>query len=333
MSAGILLQGGAEEGFAGQEHHDKFRGRFELLPVAISRQARACDRALGARGRDLRAADFVVGGFDRFEVRLQRSLGVDYDILVAGQLHDQVGTQAAVAGVDRDLLVEIAVGLHAGDFDHALQLDFSPTAANRWRAQSFHQIAGFCLQRFLRADQRLHLLGERAVSLAAVFFHLLNLAVNLVERVLDGGDQILDCLLAGLEIAFGLALKSLQAGFGEMQKRLVIAFQGFGGEGLEGFAEFFAGAIDQIEFFGRTTSVRARAWIAGRRPAPAGGTGPPAAGRGLRGRRVSPFPSGPNGRLARRCGRAAKTKQARCQTAHPEEQRSLVRWPLVIRCV
>ena len=34
--------------------------------------------------------------FERFEVGLQRHLGVDDDVLAAGQLHPQVGTQLAV---------------------------------------------------------------------------------------------------------------------------------------------------------------------------------------------------------------------------------------------
>ena len=75
-------------------------------------------------------AYFVVGGFDRFEIRLQWRLRVHHYVLAAGQLHNQIGTQSAIAGTDCDLLVEIAESSHAGDLDHALQLNFSPASAH-----------------------------------------------------------------------------------------------------------------------------------------------------------------------------------------------------------
>ena len=53
---------------------------------------------------------------------------------------------------------------------------------------------------------------------------------------------------------FGFALEFLQAGFGELQERLVVVLQGVGGEGLKGFPQFGRSRDRSIQFLGRRLS-------------------------------------------------------------------------------
>ena len=96
--------------------------------------------------------------------------------------------------------------------------DFSPTPAHVRSAQRPHQVPGFRLQFFLRADERLNLGFQIAVGLAARDFHLLNLRVHFAQRLAHRADEIGDRFLAGVEIALGLALKALQRFLRDLQE-------------------------------------------------------------------------------------------------------------------
>ena len=78
-----------------------------------------------------RLARRFVRRLERAQVRVERRLRVDDDVLAAGQADDDVGPHAAiVVAVDRLLLLEIAVLDHAGELDDALQLQLAPAAAD-----------------------------------------------------------------------------------------------------------------------------------------------------------------------------------------------------------
>jgi molecular chaperone DnaK len=65
-----------------------------------------------------RYADRIIRSFKRLQVRLQRGLGIDDDVLVAGKPDDHIGSQAAVFRGDGFLLEKIAVfDLGGGTFD------------------------------------------------------------------------------------------------------------------------------------------------------------------------------------------------------------------------
>ena len=92
-----MLQRGAEQRLAGQEHHDHLRRVSDLLPVRLGRPAGPCDRGPGARGPAAVAArPLIVVALLRVEERLERRLRVDDDLLAAREVDDEVRAQPAV---------------------------------------------------------------------------------------------------------------------------------------------------------------------------------------------------------------------------------------------
>ena len=115
--------------------------------------------------------------------------------LPPGKLHHKIRTQPARLGGHGFLLGKIAVRKHAGDLDHAPQLNLSPASAHVRSAQRPHQIAGLRLQLFLRRDQRLHLGVQIAVGFAARHFHLLNLCIHFIQRIAHRRNHVGDSFL------------------------------------------------------------------------------------------------------------------------------------------
>ena len=189
-----------------------------------------------------RPPGFFVGSLKGIEKGLQRRLRIHHNVLAAGQLHHQVRTQPSSFCGHGLLLGEVAIGEHAGDLDHAPQLNLSPAPAHVGSAQRPHQIAGLRLQLFLGGDERLHLSAQLAVSVAPRHFHLLNLRIHFIQRIAHRRDQVGNRFLPGFQIAPGLALKTLKSLFGNHQERRVIAFQGVGRHSFESIAQFLAGA-------------------------------------------------------------------------------------------
>jgi hypothetical protein len=145
--------------------------------------------------------------------------------------------RAALLGVARLLLDEVDVVQHAGELDDALELHLSPAPARFGATQGFDEVAGLELQLLLRAEERLHLLGERAVGLQARRLDPPHLGVDLAERQLDRLDYRRNRLLALLEVPLGFALQTLEVLLGERQELLVVPRQGVRREILEGISE------------------------------------------------------------------------------------------------
>jgi len=76
-------------------------------------------------------ARLLVGRLLRIEERLERRLRIDDDLLAAGQVHEQIGAEAAVVADKRRLFVEVAAAQHPRDLDDAPQLHLAPAAADR----------------------------------------------------------------------------------------------------------------------------------------------------------------------------------------------------------
>ena len=85
---------------------------------------------------------------ERAQIRVERHLRVDDDVLAARQPDDDVGTHAAIGpfAVERLLLVEVAVLDHAGELDDALQLQLAPAAADAGTLERVDEPARFGLQ-------------------------------------------------------------------------------------------------------------------------------------------------------------------------------------------
>ena len=90
-------------------------------------------------------------------------LGVDHD-LVHPREDARPGRagRRAVVGARRDLLVEVAVGHHAGHLDHPAELQLAPPAPRLGCPQRGDQVPRLLLQLLLGAPQLPDLLGEAA---------------------------------------------------------------------------------------------------------------------------------------------------------------------------
>ena len=103
----ITLQGRRQERLARDEQHHELRCRAERGPVRLGGQpVHVLAQVTGMRAQS-RLADGVVGGLRGLQIRRERDLGVDDDVLAARQPHHHVRAQrtvvrASVPQVDRD---------------------------------------------------------------------------------------------------------------------------------------------------------------------------------------------------------------------------------------
>ena len=152
--------------------------------------------------------------------------------------------------VERVLGFEIAVFLHAGEFDHALELHFAPLAAAGRLAERLDERGGFALEAELAFAERADLFLEFGVGSFAEFLDLADAEFEFPERVGDRFDEVFDGGLAFLDIAPGLLGVGGERGFRELEELLGGRLEGVGGEGLEGVGELGFGAFEQRLFLG-----------------------------------------------------------------------------------
>ena len=138
----------------GQEQHDEIRRLLELVVVRLAAQARDVLAHLPRVIGEEPLARFVVVGFHRVQVGEERHLGIDHDVAAAGQMHHEVGTQAAVLAGHAHLLGEIAMREHARHLDRAAQLQLAPAAARGRLPQRLDEIARLATQVHLSLLQR-----------------------------------------------------------------------------------------------------------------------------------------------------------------------------------
>ena len=89
-----------------------------------------------------------------------------------------------------------------------------------------------------------------ALDSSAPALRLLDLAIDLIQRFRDRREQVLHRLFAGVDIGGRLRAGLAQTGFGEIEKRLVVGFQGLGGQRLEGFTQRPFGFVVRLEPLG-----------------------------------------------------------------------------------
>ena len=150
-----------------------------------------------------------------------------------GSLHDEIGPEPAVVGRDVVLRLEVAVLEHPRHLDDAAQLDLAPAAADvRPVAERADEVPGLAAQILLALGEHANLRRQIRVRPRARELELLQLAVDLRERLLDRRDEVLDRLLALVEILRRVLLQLLELGLREIEERLVARRERVGGERL-----------------------------------------------------------------------------------------------------
>ena len=219
--AGIALERGGEERFAGQEKHGELRRLGELRGVVF--RGKLLDVGADLAGVALQGllADGVVGGFERVEVAVHRRFGIDDDGFPAGQADDEVGAEFfAFVGGGAVLGFEIAMFLHAGEFDDAAELHFAPLAAAGRLAQGLDERGGLALEAELAFAEGADLLLEFGVGAFAGFFDLADAEFEFPERFGDGFDEGFDGDLAFFDFALGFLGLGGERGFRELEELL-----------------------------------------------------------------------------------------------------------------
>ena len=190
---------------------------------------------------ELERPRFVVLALQRLDVGLACDLGVDDDAAAARHLDDEIRPDAPVVRRDMVLRLEVAVLEHPGHLDDAAELDLAPAAADvRPVAKRAHEVAGLAAQLLLRLGQLAHLLGERRVRALARDLELLELPVDLLQRLLERADEMLDGLFLLPEL-----------GGGQLEERLVVVAQRCRGERVESRREVALGLLEQGDLLRR----------------------------------------------------------------------------------
>jgi hypothetical protein len=126
------------------------------------------------------------------------------------------------------LFDEIALCQQAGQLDDTAQLHLAPASAHGRGVQRPDQILRLGLQPSLGESQALYLLDQRTVRARALLFDLLQLGIDLLQRIANGLDQAGNGRLTVGQIVARRALKLAQRGSGQVEKRLVVQPQCFG---------------------------------------------------------------------------------------------------------
>ena len=169
------------------------------------------------------------------EHALQRRLGVDDDVLAAGQADDQVRAQHVVSSpASGALLDEVAVADHPGELDHVAQLHLAPLAAGVRLAQRGDQRAGLGPQPLARSRSA-SAAGPRAARATRAAPGRARAAGRRPgpSCSLSGADKLLDRLLALVEVALGLGLRGLKLGAGHLGQLGHARLQRLGAQRLE----------------------------------------------------------------------------------------------------
>ena len=124
----IGLAGRGEQRLARDERHHELGRTLELPPVLLLGQLVHVGAQLPGVLLEERLALVLVVALDELQEGVERHLRVDDHLAAAGQVHDHVGTEQAVLGRGRPLLLEVAVLGHAGRLRPRCAASFRPSA-------------------------------------------------------------------------------------------------------------------------------------------------------------------------------------------------------------
>ncbi len=217
MSAGSASSAAPYSVLAREEQDDEVGRRVKPGPVALVRQLLDVLAQQPGVVAQVPISLLVGGRLVGVEHALQRRLGVDDDVLAPGQVDDQVGAQRPLVAGERRLLDEVAVAHHPGELDDVAQLHLAPLAARVRLAQRGDERAGLGAQPLAGLVQRLQLRLEPAAGLAPLLVEVQQLLVDPAELLPQRRDELLDRLLALVQIALRLGLGRLQLGPRELR--------------------------------------------------------------------------------------------------------------------
>ena len=163
--------------------------------------------------------------FERAEVGIERSLGVDDEIAFLRHVHDEVWPQHAVLARDPQLLGEIAVLGEPGELDDAPQAQLAPAAAYLGAAQGRREVARLARELRLPAAQGLDLGPERREGLAPLALERKHLRLGAFERGAQRQHQLGDRRLALFQRALCLGLLAPEHLARELQEQLIVGVQ------------------------------------------------------------------------------------------------------------
>src|SRR5207248_5483873 len=113
------------------------------------------------------------------------------------------------------------------------QLDLAPASPRRGCAQRGDEVSGLAAEALLPLCERPHLFPDRAVGLTARLLELIDLAVDLLERLGDRHHELLDRLAALVEVLARLHLEALECRPRQLQERRAVRPERLGRERLE----------------------------------------------------------------------------------------------------
>ncbi len=247
---GIRLERGGKEVIAGEKEHDEFGRGLVLFPIGFGAERINVGADFGGVSGEMDEARGIVGSIERIAVGLYRRFGVDDNLLAAGEPDEEVGAKFISSGGGGLLLSEIAVREHVSELDDATQLEFTPAAGKRSRAERGGKFGGLGLELELGGAEGFELFGERAVGGGAGFFEVGDFGVYFFERLFERAHEVIDGLLAGGEVGLGFLLKLGERGLGEFEEGGVVAGEGISAEGLEFGGEPLVCVGEGAEFFG-----------------------------------------------------------------------------------
>ena len=164
---------------------------------------------------------------------MERRLSVDHYVLAARQVDEQVWPQRGFRAREGRLLAEVAVAKHAGELDDVSQLHLAPLPARVRLAQRSDQRTCLAAQPLARLVQVAQLRLEAAARFASLLVEAKQLGVDPSELLAQWRDQLLDRLVALLQVALRLRLRRLKLRPGQLGQLGHARLQRLGAQRLE----------------------------------------------------------------------------------------------------
>ncbi len=163
---------------------------------------------------------------------------------------------------------EIAVLDHPGELDDAFELKLAPPAANTRALERVDQPRRLGAQTLARRVERRDALHQLRAGFDTPALGVLDLAVHLLERLLQRREQTFNRHLPRVDIGSRLVPRLPQPGFGQVEKPPVVRVERLGAQRLERVAEGCLGFLvgPQAFILGRPISFRGNLQTGMRRP-------------------------------------------------------------------